>query len=286
MPPMTDPESKAAKLAEWADQAAGVVQAAWPHRPRFAIILGTGAGVLADRIAQEVVLPYSQLPGFPRSTAIGHKGQLVCGRIEGQPVLAMQGRFHLYEGYAVDEATLPLHVMQRLGVEVLFVSNAAGGVSPDLRRGGLVLLYSHIDLMFRSTPRMTGEVCLGRPGLRSDRAYDPGLLATALQLARQHDIPIRPGVYASMLGPNYETRAEYRMLRRIGADVVGMSTVPEVAVAGALGMRVMGVSIVTNEASPDALGVTTGEEVVDAAALAAPNLERLVSGVIASLSRS
>lgn len=275
------PEPTDPRFAELAERAGAVVAARWPARPRCGIILGTGAGMLADRIAQEAVIDYGEIPGFSRSTALGHRGRLVCGHLSGQAVVAMQGRFHLYEGYSVGQATLPLHVMRKMGVEFLFVSNAAGGVSPSLRLGELVVLQSHIDLMFRSTPAMTGEVLLQRPLLRSDAAYDPDLIAAAQRLARSQGFPLRAGVYAAMTGPNYETRAEYRMLRTIGADVVGMSTVPEVAVAGTLGLRVLALSIVTNVASPDALAGTSGEEVIDAARIAAPSLESLVSGLVA-----
>ncbi len=187
----------------------------------------------------------------------------------------MEGRFHLYEGYDVDKATLAVHTMQRLGVEILFVSNASGGINPKFASGEIMLIESHIDFMFRSTPQMTAPTSAGRPTLRSD-AYDNELIEQAKSCARKNGFPIHQGVYASMLGPNYETRAEYRFLRRVGADVAGMSTVPEVAVAGRYGMRVLGMSIITNVAKPDVLEATSGQEVIDAAVVAAPHLKAIV----------
>lgn len=253
----------------------------WDKRPRFAIILGTGAGALAERIDVETVVPYADIPGFPRSTAVGHKGQWVCGTLAGQPILAMQGRLHLYEGYSLDQVRLPIDVMAELGVSTLFVSNAAGGVNPRYRSGELMVIQSHIDLMFRSWP---GRAVAGRPTERAD-VYDRALVDRALAFARRGDFVLQRGVYAALMGPNYETRAEYRFLRRIGADVVGMSTVPEVIFASQHRMRVLGFSIVANVANPDSLEPTSGQEVVDAAAVAAPRLCDLVMDAMANESR-
>lgn len=269
-------------IAQQALDAAEAIRARWPQSPRFGVILGTGAGELAGQIDATEIIPYGQLPHFPTSTALGHKGQFVCGTLAGAPVLAMQGRFHLYEGYSVDLATLPIHVMHELGVEVLFVSNASGGINPKFSSGQIMLIDSHVDFMFRSTPNMTGQVVQSRPLLRSD-AYDPALIKMAEQCARRNGFPIHQGVYASMLGPNYETRAEYRFLRRIGADVVGMSTVPEVAVAARYDMRVLGLSIVSNVAKPDVLEATSGQEVIDAAKVTAPQLKAIVIDIIERL---
>ena len=249
-------------------------------KPRFGIILGTGSGEIADAIQADVKIPYGDVPHLPTSTAIGHKGQFVCGKLAGRDVIAMQGRFHLYEGYDVDRATLPVHLMAAMGVEKLFISNAAGGVNPNWVVGDVMLINSHIDFMYRCTPRMGRTVDgVGRPAVRSDQ-YDIGLIKSAMQHARQQDFPLYSGVYAAMLGPNYETRAEYRFLRKIGADVVGMSTVPEVAVASMHGLKVMAMSIVTNVAKPDVLTETSGEDVVDAAAIAAPKLRSIVEDAI------
>lgn len=260
-------------------QAHQFIAARWNRRPRFGIILGTGAGDIADAITPEATIEYPDVPHFPRSTAIGHKGQLVCGTLAGQPVIAMQGRFHLYEGYPVDQATLPVHVMAAMGVTDLFVSNAAGGCQPDWTVGDVMMIQSHIDFMFRSTPAMVSPTAYHRPLCRSDR-YDAARIEQAASHARSQGFQLHRGVYASMLGPNYETRAEYRFLRKIGADAVGMSTVPEVAVAAKHQMRIMGMSIITNVANPDQLVETSGHGVVDAAAIAAPKLLTLVQNAI------
>lgn len=261
--------------------AADFIHQRWQRTPKFGIILGTGAGQLAEQIEAELTLPYGEIPYFPHSTALGHKGQLLGGTIAGINVLAMEGRFHLYEGYPADQATLPIHVMHALGVTVLFVSNASGGINPNFSSGEIMLIDSHIDLMFRATENMNGPVVSERPTLRSD-VYDEALIQQAQQCARKQDFSVHRGVYAAMLGPNYETRAEYRALKRIGADVVGMSTVPEVAVAARYGMRVLGMSIVSNVAKPDALQATSGQEVIDAAAVAAPCLKAMVLDAIQS----
>ena len=259
--------------------AAKFVRDRWDKSPKFGIILGTGAGRLAQEIDSEEEIPYGEIPNFPKSTALGHKGQFVCGSLAGQDVIAMEGRFHLYEGYDVDKATLAVHAMQRLGVEILFVSNASGGINPKFASGQIMLIESHLDFMYRSTPQMTAPVSGDRPTLLSD-AYDGELISQARACARDNGFPIHQGVYAAMLGPNYETRAEYRFLRRVGADVAGMSTVPEVAVAGRYGMRVLGMSIITNVAKPDVLEATSGQEVIDAAVVAAPHLKSIVVNAI------
>jgi purine-nucleoside phosphorylase len=269
-------------LAAEIREASEFIENAWGNSPRCGIILGTGAGQLAMEIDAQQTIEYGQIPHFPVSTAMGHSGNLVCGRLADKNVVAMQGRFHLYEGYPVDKATLPIHVMHELGVEIVFVSNAAGGINPKMASGEIMLIESHIDLMNRSTPNMVSANLSGsRPTLRAD-AYDRVLIDQAQEHARVSDFPLHRGVYGAMLGPNYETRAEYRMLRRLGADVAGMSTVPEVAVAARYGMRVLGMSIITNVANPDVLAATSGQEVIDAAETAAPNLKALVVNAIAN----
>lgn len=259
--------------------ASGFIRSRWNESSKFGVILGTGAGKLAEEISADAKIPYGEIPGFPQSTALGHKGQFVCGTLAGQNIIAMEGRFHLYEGYPVDLATLPVHVMNQLGVNVLFVSNASGGINPKFASGEIMLIESHIDFMYRSTPQMTASVTQGRPSMLSD-AYDAELIQQALQCGRKNGFTLQQGIYASMLGPNYETRAEYRFLKRIGADVAGMSTVPEVAVAGRYGMRVLGMSIITNVAKPDVLEATSGQEVIDAAGAAAPHLKAIVIDAI------
>ncbi len=266
-----------------ADGAAAWVAAQWNRRPRFGIVLGTGSGLLAERVKCEAAWPFQEVPGLPSATALGHQGRLVCGLLAGQPVMAMQGRFHLYEGHSVERATLPLRVMQRLGVEIVFLTNAAGGTGPHLQRGDMMVISSVVDFMLRSSPAMVSPTMLSRPLRRGDDACDRELAAGAHAVARREGFPLHEGVYAGLLGPNYETRAEYRMLRRIGADAVGMSTVPEIAVATAIGLRVLAMSVISNVASPDELGVTSGEEVIEAAALAAPRLQAIVERLIAEL---
>jgi purine-nucleoside phosphorylase len=273
------------QLDQIARDAAQYIAARFPYRPKYAIILGTGAGQLAEEIQTELVIDYGDIPHFPRSTALGHRGQLVCGALAGKPVLAMQGRFHLYEGYSIDQATIPIHTMNRLGVEVLFVTNASGGMNPKMRSGQIMLITSHIDLMFRSTLNATSPTSAGRPSQRSD-AYDERLMKQAEKCGRKNGFAVHRGVYGAMLGPNFETRAEYRFLRRIGADVAGMSTVPEVTVAARYGMRVLGLSVITNIANPDILSPTSGQEVIEAAEAAAPNLCAIVVDAIASEHKS
>lgn len=269
----------------------------WNRLPKFGIILGTGASEIAAAIDTEVRIPYSDIPNFPRSTATGHVGQWVLGTLAGQPVIAMQGRFHLYEGYSVERATLPIHVMQRMGVSVLFVSNAAGGLNPKFLSGEIMLIDSHIDLMccpslpvrhameptaMQAATSLTAaeqNILRQRPLQRTD-CYDLGLMELAMACARRENFIVHRGVYAGMLGPNYETRAEYRFLRKIGADVAGMSTVPEVVIAAQYAMRVLGFSIVANVAKPDVLAKTSGEEVIADAAVAAPHLLAMVRAVI------
>lgn len=258
-----------------ADQAAAFLRSRWKAQPKFGIVLGTGSGALAEQIAVEYDCRYGEIPNFPSSTALGHAGKLVCGTLAGQDIIAMQGRFHLYEGYEVDQATLPIHVMQRLGVEILFISNAAGGMNPQMASGNIMLIDSHMDFMYRSTPQMAGMVCHQRPMHLSD-SYDRELMAQAKSFARSEGITLHQGVYAALLGPNYETRAEYRFLKKMGADVAGMSTVPEVAVASRYGIRVLGMSIITNVAIPDNMEQTSGEEVINAAQTAADSFQKIV----------
>lgn len=276
---LSNPESNSLDFPSQIRAAADFVRARWNRSPRFGIILGTGAGQLAAEISAEQSIPYGDIPHFPRSTTIGHKGQFVCGKLAGADVIAMDGRFHLYEGYCVDRATLAIHVMYELGVEILFVSNASGGINPKFASGEIMLIESHIDFMFRSTLSMCAPISCDRPTLLSD-AYDNELNEQARHCARASGFVVHQGVYVAMLGPNYETRAEYRFLKKVGGDVVGMSTVPEVAVAGRYGMRVLGMSIVSNVAKPDVLEATSGQEVIDAAAVAAPNLKALVVNAI------
>ena len=261
-----------------ADEAAEFVRRHISQPPRFALILGTGSDQLADGIDTETVLDFETIPHFPASTATGHRGQLVLGQLAGQPIIAMQGRFHLYEGYSIDTTTLPIHMLARLGIHFLLVSNAAGGLNPQMVSGDLMLIDSHLDLMFRTSPNLS-RPSPPRPSLRSDQ-YDRQMLEDGLACGRRHHFTVHRGVYAGMLGPNYETRAEYRLLRRMGADVAGMSTIPEVTVGTRYGMRILGISLVTNVANPDSLQPTSGDQVIAAAQAAAPKLKAVVIDAI------
>jgi purine-nucleoside phosphorylase len=269
-----------AKVAE----AAAVIRRRRDGETRFGIILGTGSQAIAGRMETEQSIPYAEIPGLPQSTATGHKGAWVLGRLAGQKVMAMQGRFHLYEGYPVELATLPIHLMSQLGVEVLFITNASGGINPKFAGGEIMAIESHFDLMFYRSPSLGPDTVFDRPVSRSDQ-YDRELIEWARECGRKRDFPVHQGVYAGMLGPNFETRAEYRFLKKVGADVAGMSTVPEVTVASRLGMRILGLSVIANVAKPDVLEPTSGEEVIDAAAVAAPNLLAVVEDAIERLSQ-
>lgn len=252
-------------------RAAAEVQKRWDTRPRLGLILGTGSGGVANRLAIEATLDYSEVPGFVRSTATGHRSRIICGRLAGIPTIAMQGRFHRYEGWSFDQTVFPTRLMAALGIEGLVVTNAAGGVDPRMQAGDLVLLASHIDLLSYwpgSAPSPSDKSAAEvdrRPPVRGDAAYCPRWRALAQQAADRIGLPARAGVYVALPGPNYETRAEYRLIRKLGGDVVGMSTTPEVAIASLLGVPVLGISIVTNVARPDALEKTSGEAVVHAA---------------------
>lgn len=269
-----------AQIETAAQAAADELLERWSGRPKFGIVLGTGAGVLAEHIQRELEVPYNQFALFPASTALGHAGQFVCGQLAGQPVVAMQGRFHMYEGYPRDLSTIGIHTLARMGIQYLFLSNAAGGIHPRFRRGEIMLITSHLDLMFRTTSVLPSGGHIPRPFHRADQSYDLELIQQAESCARLHQFVVHRGTYCGLLGPNYETRAEYRFLRRIGGDTVGMSTIPEVCTATHYGLRTLGLSIVTNVARPDALDPTSGQEVVDAAQIAAPNLQRLFENAI------
>ncbi len=268
-------------LAVFVDLAAQMIRESWPTQPQVGIILGTGLGQFAQQIDAAAILPYESIPGFPRTTAIGHRGRLICGRLGAIPVIAMEGRCHLYEGHSWADVTLPVRVMRRLGANLLIASNASGGVNPVLSGGDLVVITSHVNLLGRRVLPVVRPAAGNEPETGPQRPYDQALIQRALELARGLDIPAVPGVYVAMLGPNYETRAEYRLVRRIGGDVVGMSTVPEAIVGRQCGMRVLGLSVVTNVARPDALSKTSGQAVALAASEAESRLGQLVRALVA-----
>jgi purine-nucleoside phosphorylase len=252
-------------------------------KPSLAIILGTGLGALADEIETETTIPYEDIPGFPVPTVESHSGRLLLGHLSGQPVVAMQGRFHLYEGYTLSQVTFPVRVMRDLGAETLIVSNACGGMNPMWNVGDLMLIADHINLLGDNPLIGPNADELGPRFPDMSEPYDLKLQDTAIDVAKQERITLRRGVYVAVPGPNLETRAEYRLLRAAGADVVGMSTVPEVIVAIHAGMKVLGVSIVTDMCLPDALKPASVEEIIRVAGAAEPKLTQLIRSVAARL---
>lgn len=268
------------------DEAAEAIRAAGATAPRVAIVLGTGLGGLADQVGSATAIAYADLPHFPRSTVVGHAGRLVLGTLDAVPIAAMQGRFHLYEGYTPQQVVFPIRVLRRLGAQILIVTNAAGGLDPSHQAGDLMLITDHIGL-----PSMAGlnplrgenDEQLGPRFPPMVDAYDPGLLRTAREAASSLGITLREGVYAMVSGPNYETPAELRFLQVAGADAVGMSTVPEVIAARHMGMAVLAVSCITNVALPSASAQpaeATHAEVVAVANAAGERLTRLVADVV------
>jgi purine-nucleoside phosphorylase len=245
------------------------------------IILGTGLGGLAEHIDVQAAIHYSDIPHFPISTAESHKGRLICGRLAGMPVVAMEGRFHAYEGYSLQQITLPVRVMKSLGIDLLIVTNACGGVNPQFSLGDLMLIEDHINLMGDNPLIGINDDRLGPRFPDMSRPYDPLLIAKAQELARRSNFTAHKGVFVAVTGPNLETRAEYRFLRLIGADVVGMSTVPEVIVAAHASLRVMACSVITDMCLPDALKPVDVAEIIAVANRAEPNLRALITGIVA-----
>jgi purine-nucleoside phosphorylase len=270
---------------ESAEEAASVVRERFGARPDAAIILGTGLGRLAADIQTDVVIEYGEIPGFPLSTVESHAGRLLCGTLGGKTVIAMQGRFHRYEGYSLQQVTFPVRVMRALGVDTLIVSNACGGLNPLWGAGDVMLIADHINLIGDSPLIGPNDDRLGPRFPDMSMPYDAHLRRLACEVAGEGKITLREGVYVAVAGPNLETRAEYRFLRAIGADVVGMSTVPEVMVAVHAGMRVLGLSIITDMCLPDALEEATLARIVATANAAEPKLTALVRGVLERLDK-
>jgi purine-nucleoside phosphorylase len=251
--------------------------------PEVAIILGTGLGALAGQISTEVVIDYADIPNFPLSTVESHAGRLLCGTLGGRVVIAMQGRFHRYEGYSLQQVTFPVRVLRALGAGHLIVSNACGGMNPLWAPGDLMLIADHINLLGDNPLIGPNDDSLGPRFPDMSEPYDARLRELAREVALAKGVTLREGVYVAVPGPNLETRAEYRFLRQIGADVVGMSTVPEVIVAVHGGMKVLGISIITDACLPDALKPATVEEIIAVASGAEPHLTTLVQGVLEKL---
>lgn len=257
------------------------IRSQWDHRPHAGIILGTGLGSLVKKIDVQATIEYGDIPHFPKSTAISHAGRLVCGQLEGLPVVAMEGRFHMYEGYPLKQITLPVRVFKALGAELMIVSNAVGGMNPFHKHGDIVVIDDHINLMGDNPLIGINDDRLGPRFPDMSAPYDRALGDVALEVARRENIVAHRGVLVAVCGPNLETRAEYRFLRAIGADIVGMSTVPEVIVAVHAGLRTVGFSIVTDMCLPDALKPAVVEEIIAIANEAEPRLTKLVTGVLA-----
>lgn len=265
------------------DETAGVIRSQISVQPRIGMILGSGLGGLAESVKNAAVIPYDQLPHWPVSTVIGHQGRLVIGELEGKQVLVMQGRSHFYEGYSMSQIGFPIRVMQRLGIEILILTNAAGAVHPDFQPGEVMLITDHLNMI-----GMGGLNPLRGPNLDElgprfpdmSRVYDRELGEFARQTARKNGIRLQEGVYVSLAGPSFETPADLRFLRMIGADAVGMSTVPEATVAHHGGTRVLGFSGVTNKANLDGSTITTHEEVLEAGEMIVPQLLTLIQGIL------
>ncbi|WP_165220124.1 purine-nucleoside phosphorylase [Aquisphaera insulae] len=267
---------------EWdhVQEATRTVRARWGGSPAVGLVLGTGLGALAREITEAVAIPYPEIPFFPRSTVEGHKGQLVCGSLAGHPVIAMEGRFHLYEGYTAAQVTFPIRVMKEMGCKLLVVSNAAGGLNPMFEKGDLIVIEDHINLLGTNPLIGPNDERLGPRFPDLIEPYDRALQDMALRVALEQNIVAHRGVYVAVTGPNLETRAEYRFLRSIGADVVGMSTIPEALVAVHAGMKVLGFSIATDMCLPDALEPVKIEEIIATANQAEAKLRTIVRGVL------
>jgi purine-nucleoside phosphorylase len=264
--------------------AATFITGLWSLKPKVGVILGSGLGGATAAITDKVVIPYDQIPHVARSTAHGHSGQLVCGMLEGVPVVVMEGRQHAYEGYPLQQITFPVRVLQRLGAELLIVTNACGGLNPQYRSGDLMVIEDHINLIGDNPLIGINDERLGPRFPDMSAPYTPALIDDALAVARRENFVAHRGVYVAVTGPNLETRAEYRFLRTIGADVVGMSTVPEVLVAVHAGLRVLGISVITDMCLPDALEVATVEHILATARSAEPKLRSIIVSAVRSAS--
>jgi purine-nucleoside phosphorylase len=265
------------------DAAVEAVRSRTTATPGIGLVLGTGLGALARQIEKPTVIDYADIPGFPVATVESHTGRLLVGTLAGKTVVAMQGRFHRYEGYTLQQVTFPVRVLRALGAETLIVSNACGGMHPMWAPGELMLIADHINLLGDNPLVGPNDDSLGPRFPDMSAPYDASLRALARSVATERKIPLREGVYIAVAGPSLETRAEYRALRLLGADVVGMSTVPEVIVALHGGMRVLGISIITDQCLPDALEPASVEKIIAMAGRAEPSLTALVMGVVERL---
>jgi purine-nucleoside phosphorylase len=270
-------------MSELYDQISSAAQAIgerWKGRPQIGIILGTGLGGLAEDIAAEARIPYGEIPHFPQSTVQSHAGRFVCGQLGGKAVVAMEGRVHYYEGNSLSQITLPVRVMKALGCQVLVVSNACGGMNPQFGKGDLMVIEDHINLMGDNPLIGKNDDRLGPRFPDMCRPYDRELIDLTQRMALEERIVCHKGVFVAVSGPNLETRAEYRFLRAIGADVVGMSTVPEVIVAVHAGLRTLGLSVITDVCLPDALEPVALGDILATAAVAEKKLRAVVGRVV------
>ncbi len=268
-------------LYDLVESAAHTIRRAWPDTPHAGIILGTGLGGLTDDIQVAATLEYDAIPGFLKSTVASHRSRLVCGRLAGVPVLVMEGRFHRYEGYPLDQITFPVRVMKALEAKLLVVSQAAGGMNPTYRNGDIMIIEDHINLIGDNPLVGPNDDRLGPRFPDMSAPYDPELIDVGLEIARRNNFVAHRGVVVAVMGPCLETRAEYRFLRLIGADVVSMSSVPEVIVGVHCGLRVFGLSVVTDMCLPDALKPANIADIIATANAAEPKLRTLVAGVVA-----
>ena len=263
------------------NQSVDFIKSQWDNTAAAGIILGTGLGSLVEQIDVEASIDYGDIPNFPKSTATSHKGRLVCGKLGGLPVIAMEGRLHMYEGYPLKEITLPVRVMKAMGADLLVVSNACGGLNPNYKAGDIMMIEDQINLMGDNPLIGINDDRLGPRFPDMCEPYTQSLIERALAVGRKQDMVVHKGVFVAVAGPNLETRAEYRFLRLIGADVVGMSTVPEVIVAVHSNMRVVGFSVITDMCLADALEPANVDEIIRIAGEAEPRLTKLVMGVLA-----
>jgi purine-nucleoside phosphorylase len=271
------------ELYDQIHEAKKAIEARWQGKPRVGIILGTGLGGLVEDIKADVALAYEEIPHFPQSTVHSHAGRLVCGSLGGKQVVAMEGRFHYYEGYTLKQITFPVRVMKALGCDVLIVSNACGGMNPQWAKGDIMLIEDHINLMGDNPLIGKNDDRLGIRFPDMCHPYDPELLAVAQKIALEEKIPCHKGVFVAVPGPNLETRAEYRFLRDIGADVVGMSTVPEVIVGVHANLRILGLSVITDMCLPDALEPAVLADIIAVANQAEKKLRVLVRRVVEAI---
>jgi len=268
------------------DQVCKVMGEKTRRRPEIGLILGSGLGSLADSVKQADIIAFQDLPNWPSTTVEGHAGRLVIGELEGKQVMVMQGRVHFYEGYSIAHVTLPVRVMQRLGIGILIVTNAAGAVNPDYEPGELMMIKDHINLMGMagSNPLMGPNLDVFGPRFPDmSQAYDRDLMKIAREVAAETDLLLHEGVYAGLSGPSFETPADLRFLRTVGTDAVGMSTVPEVTVARHGGTRVLGISGISNKANLDGNTITSHQEVLEAGRVLVPKLTGLIPGVLRRL---